>query len=80
FEVPLSAIQNGTTITDLMTDLTNMLPSKGEARRAIQGNAVSVNKEKVSGIEDPITTDHLLHGKYIMVENGKKNKFLIVGS
>jgi tyrosyl-tRNA synthetase len=80
FEIPISAIQTGTTITDLMTDLTNMLPSKGEARRAIQGNAVSVNKEKVSGIEDPITTDHLLHGKYIMVENGKKNKFLIVCS
>ena len=47
--------------------------SVGDARRAIQGNAISVNKYKITSHEAMINHEALLHGKYIMVENGKKN-------
>jgi tyrosyl-tRNA synthetase len=51
--------------------------SNGEARKAIQNNAVSINKVKVSGHERVITRDDLLFGQYLMVENGKKNKYMV---
>lgn len=51
--------------------------SKGEARKSIQGNGVSVNKEKLS-LERKFTTTDLLHGKYLLVQKGKKNYYLIV--
>ncbi|MCB0554349.1 MAG: tyrosine--tRNA ligase, partial [Phaeodactylibacter sp.] len=57
---------------------TEILASKGEARRAIQGKAISVNKDKVNSHEETVNHEALLHGKYIMVENGKKNKFIVM--
>jgi tyrosyl-tRNA synthetase len=72
-----NVIENNSNLIDLLTDHTGFLSSKGEARRAIQNNAISINKNKISNLEAVITTDSLLHGKYIMVENGKKNKFII---
>lgn len=78
FEVPKSTLANGVAIIDLMSEVTNMLPSKGEAKRAIQGQAVSVNKEKISSADAIINHESLLHGKYIMLENGKKNKMMLV--
>jgi len=78
FEVPKSVLTNGVSIVDLMSEVTNMLPSKGEAKRAVQGQAVSVNKEKMGNAEVVINHESLLHGKYIMLENGKKNKMMLV--
>jgi tyrosyl-tRNA synthetase len=72
-----NVLENNSNLIDLLTDHTGFLSSKGEARRAIQNNAISINKNKISNLEAVITTDSLLHGKYIMVENGKKNKFII---
>ena len=77
YPVPIDRIQSGISIVDLLTDATGILPSKGEVRRAVQNNAISVNKEKVSSPEFIVNTSSLLHGKYIMVENGRKNKYLI---
>jgi tyrosyl-tRNA synthetase len=47
-------------------------------RKAIQNNAISVNKLKVDSHEHFITSTYFLHGKYMMVENGKKNKYMFV--
>ncbi|MFM2267482.1 MAG: tyrosyl-tRNA synthetase [Bacteroidota bacterium] len=69
--------ENGVKITELMAELTQISPSKSEARKAIQNNAVSVNKEKVKTHELMITEADLLHGKFLMIENGKKNKYMI---
>ena len=80
FTIPMSLIQNGVSIADLMADHTEMSNSKGDVRRAIKNNAVSVNKEKISSHEFMINQDNLLHGKYIMVENGKKNKFMVIAN
>lgn len=79
FAVKKEEVTKGVSIIDLLTDATGgMLPSKGDARRAIKGNAISVNKEKISSHETIINSEALLHGKYMMVENGKKNKFLVI--
>lgn len=64
-------------IIDFLTDHTQILASKSEARRAIKGNAISVNKEKVESENFLVSASMLLHGKYLMVENGKKNKHLV---
>lgn len=78
FTVEKSAVANGLNILDLLAEQTQIVTSKGEARRAIQGNAISINKDKISDLEAIINHDALLHGKYMMVENGKKNKYLVV--
>lgn len=77
FEVPISLIQNGVPIMDLMAEHTEISGSKGEAKRAINNNAVSINKEKISSDTLSINSEHLLKGKYIMLDNGKKNKFIV---
>lgn len=65
-------------ILDLLTnESTQILTSKSEARKAIQNNAISVNKIKIDNIEHKVPIAELLHNKYLMVENGKKNKFII---
>lgn len=78
FTISRDLIANGVSLIDLMAEHTTMVDSKSEARRTIKGNAVSVNKEKVSGEDTTITSEHLLHGRFIMVENGKKNKFILL--
>lgn len=61
----------------LVSEKAAVFTSKGEARKSIQGNGVSVNKEKVS-IERKLSAADLLHGKYLLVQKGKKNYYLIV--
>jgi tyrosyl-tRNA synthetase len=58
---------------------TGVFPSKGEARKMIQGGGVSVNKEKLADANTVINTAFLLHGKYILIQKGKKNFYLIKG-
>ena len=81
-EIPCYTITQAATsgevnIIDLMTETTDILKSKGEARRAISGNAISVNLEKISDIEYTVNADDFFHNKYMMLQNGKKNKYLI---
>ncbi len=77
FTVPKSDLEAGIGIISLMADATQIVKSRGEAQRAIKNNAVSVNKEKVTDKEMTVNASHLLHDRFIMVENGKKNKFMI---
>jgi tyrosyl-tRNA synthetase len=56
---------------------TTIFPSKGEARKMVQGGGVSINRKKVEGIELKVDSSFLLHGKYILVQKGKKNYFLV---
>ncbi len=78
FTVAKDALVNGVSLIDLMAEHTSIVASKSEARRAIKGNAVSVNKVKASGEDTTVTSEDLLHGRFVMVENGKKNKFMVV--
>lgn len=75
--VDKATIQNGINIVELLTN-TGIVDSNGEARRAIKGNAIAVNKDKINNHNATINSDALLHGKYMMIENGKKNKFMVI--
>ncbi len=74
--VGFSTIRNNLTINDLLTTESQILSSKGEVRRAIQNNALKLNKEKITSGEDLISLNQLIRDKYIILENGKKNKYL----
>ena len=64
-------------ILDIVAEKTQIFSSKGEARRMIKSNAVSINKEKIT--EDiQLSENNLLNGKYILAQKGKKNYFLII--
>lgn len=78
YTVAKDLITNGLSVIDLLTDASGILSSKGEVRRAIKGNSIAVNKGKISDQEAMVNADALLHDKYIVLENGKKNKFLII--
>ncbi len=78
FHISKSDLNAGLGVISLMADTTSIVNSRGEAQRAIKNNAVSINKEKVTNKDLEIDAAHLLHDKYILLENGKKNKFLII--
>ncbi len=56
---------------------TNIAPSKGEARKLVQGGGVSINRKKVDAVQLVIDTSFLLHSKYILVQKGKKNHYVV---
>lgn len=60
---------------DLVTFLaeSGVFASKGEARKMVQGGGISINKEKVTVADQKLTTDHLLNGKYVLLQKGKKD-------
>jgi tyrosyl-tRNA synthetase len=78
-EIAKDKLVAGWNIIDLLSE-NGICASKGEARRAIQSNAVAINKVKVGSIEDMVGADALLEGTYVLVENGKKNKFILQAS
>tara|TARA_B100000214_G_scaffold111293_1_gene78599 strand:+ start:3401 stop:4669 length:1269 start_codon:yes stop_codon:yes gene_type:complete len=75
FKVNFSDLKVG--ILTLLAEKTQVFKSKGEARRMISSNAVSINKEKINE-EYQIKKDNLISGKYILIQKGKKNYFLII--
>ncbi len=77
FEVPAAALAEGIGFINLCTEQAAIFPSKGEARKLIQGGGVSLNKEKVTSTDAVVTSGDLLSGKYLLVQKGKKNYFLI---
>ena len=70
-----SEIESGADIIDVLVN-SGFLPSKGEARRALQENSIAVNKQKVT-LETKIDASHLIHGELIILQRGKKNYFLL---
>ena len=78
FEVPRSAIEEGTPLISLLTDVAAVFPSKGEMRKLTQGGGVSINKEKLADPNMAASTDLLLNDKYILAQKGKKNYFLLI--
>jgi len=78
FHISADKLRANPGVIELLCEHTSICNSRGDARRAIQSNAVSINKVKVSTLEDSLAHDQFLHGKYVMLENGKKNKFILV--
>ncbi len=78
FQVAKADLAAGINILDLLAVQTQVFPSKGEARKMLQGGGVSINREKATDIEDSITDNHLVNNKYIVAQRGKKNYYLII--
>ncbi|MEM7572946.1 MAG: tyrosine--tRNA ligase [Bacteroidota bacterium] len=76
FEVEREQL-GGQPIVDFLSTTTTITSSKSEARRAVQNNAVSINKTKIGDPDFPVTTEDLLHDRFLLIENGKKRKYLI---
>ncbi|MCI9284698.1 MAG: tyrosine--tRNA ligase [Muribaculaceae bacterium] len=77
FEISRSLIDSDVKLADLLTEHAAVFPSKGEMRKMVQGGGVSINKEKISDPYLPVTSDMLLNSRYILVQRGKKNYFLL---
>lgn len=78
FTISKEQLSNGINVTDLLAEHTKVFPSKGEARKMIQGGGVSVNRQKVSDPAEMINADKLVNGKFTIVQKGKKNYFLLI--
>ena len=76
YEIDAETIANGINIVELLAEKTNVFASKGEARRMLKDNGVSVNKNKVSDTKI-IDNECLINNKYLLVQKGKKNYYVI---
>ena len=74
----VAAADLGVSFIDLCAEKTQIFPSKGECRKMIQGGGVSLNKEKVTDIARVVTAEDLIAGKYLLVQKGKKNYYLVI--
>jgi tyrosyl-tRNA synthetase len=77
FKVSKELFESEIDVVSLVGEKAAIFPSKGEAKKTIQGNGVSVNKEKIN-TERKFTQSDLLHGKFLLVQKGKKNYYLII--
>ncbi|MBR7169835.1 MAG: tyrosine--tRNA ligase, partial [Alistipes sp.] len=68
----------GLTLIDLAAEKTQIFPSKGECRKMVQGGGVSLNKEKVADPMRPCSEGDLIAGKYLLLQRGKKNYYLVI--
>ena len=78
FTISKAELEAGIAPLDLLAVNTQIFPSKGEARKMIQANGFSMNKEKLTDPNTPIDAKALIDGKYIIFQKGKKNYFLVV--
>jgi tyrosyl-tRNA synthetase len=77
FDVGKEILCEGISFTALCADHAPVFTSKSELRRLVQGGGVSINKKKVENPEMVITPEMTLNNKYLLVQKGKKNYFLI---
>ncbi|HMK04881.1 MAG TPA: tyrosine--tRNA ligase [Ferruginibacter sp.] len=73
---PSDRISAGVDVVSFLAE-TNIFPSKGEARKMVQGGGVSINRKKIESIDLKIENSLLLHNKYLLVQKGKKNYYLV---
>jgi len=78
FEIDSSAFADGVKAVDLLSEMTNVFPSKSEMRKMVQGGGLSINKEKITDANVLLKAENLLNQKYLLVQKGKKNYFLVV--
>lgn len=78
FEISREGLSAGIPVVDLLAGETAVFPSKGEIRRTIQANGLSINKEKINSPDLVVDASFLIGGKYLLAQKGKKNYFLII--
>ncbi|MGM0549655.1 MAG: tyrosine--tRNA ligase [Bacteroidota bacterium] len=77
FDVEASLFEQKVPLFELITEKAEVFPSKGELRRTLKGGGLSINKEKISDQEHTISKNDLLNDKYLLIQKGKKNYFIL---
>lgn len=77
FDVKIEILNKGVSIAELCTEHSQVFPSKGELRRLVQGGGFSINKEKIENPDATVSLESLLNNKYLLIQKGKKNYYLI---
>jgi tyrosyl-tRNA synthetase len=78
FQISQADLSAGISATDLLAEKTTVFPSKGEARKMMQGGGVSLNRLKITDSTQLFSPENLINGKYLVVQKGKKNYFLLI--
>lgn len=78
FVISREELASGIDVATLLAEKTTVFPSKGEVKKTIQGGGLSMNKEKVAEVTASYTVSNLINDKYIIVQKGKKNYFLLI--
>ena len=76
YDYELTKIESGIDVVTFLAE-SKIFPSKGDARKMVQGGGVSINRKKVDSAQSTLSADLLLHGKYLLVQKGKKNYYLV---
>jgi tyrosyl-tRNA synthetase len=76
FDYAAEKVNSGVDVVSFLAE-TGILASKGEARKLVQGGGISINRKKVDSLSQLVDPTFLLHGKYILVQKGKKNNYLV---
>jgi len=76
--VSKAELAEGFDVATLLAEKTTVFPSKGEVKKTVQGGGLSINKEKVTDANTLYTVTNLINDKYIIVQKGKKNYFLLI--
>lgn len=77
FEVSKADVENGINLVDLLVTKAFVFPSKTEARKMLTGNAVSLNKAKVSDVNLEVSVKDFSHGAYLLVGKGRRENYLV---
>jgi tyrosyl-tRNA synthetase len=80
FIIPVVRLNEGINIIDLLATESQVFPSKGEARKMIQAGGLSINKEKMADANAMINSSKLIRSKFLLVQKGKKNYYLLIAS
>lgn len=78
FTLSNDIFSKGVKAIDLLTENAAVFPSKGDMRKLVQSGGVSINKEKLVNQDEVLTTSNLLNNKYLLVQKGKKNYYLLI--
>jgi tyrosyl-tRNA synthetase len=78
FNISKAELEGSLKVIDLLAEKTSVFPSKGECRKTIQSGGVSINKLKVESIDSEVSIAELLNEKYLLIQKGKKNYFLLI--
>jgi tyrosyl-tRNA synthetase len=78
FKINANELSDGLNIIDLLADKTQVFSSKSEARKMLIGGGLAINKEKITDVNANINTNKLINNRYLIVQKGKKNYFLII--
>lgn len=77
YTISLTELTNGIGVLDLLAVKTAIFPSKGEAKKTIQGGGVSINRAKIASDTEVFNVSNLINNKFLVAQKGKKNYYLI---